>query len=94
MKELVTAYSRQGGCISSFCLAHGIKPHVFRYWHKRYGIELADESSSIGGFKEIIAPSGLNSGGCVFARVRVGSDVDLEFFEPVDATYLRSLLGW
>lgn len=93
MYRLLALYESGGSSRQSFCAEHGLAPHTFDYWRRKYLLDHPRQSAEPGGgFRQLLPPAAPGFG--YFARVRHRDGHEIEFGLPVESGYLRALLSW
>lgn len=95
MLNLYEKWQSSGQSKKAFAKSHGLSPNIFFYWIKKFKEKqgLSSLPTPATGFQEIsVKPAEANSGQQPSAKITLPCGTVIEFFTPVDAGLLKSLI--
>lgn len=90
MFPLIRAWEESGQSQKEFCIAHGIKPHIFWYWLRRYREDKHQQKEPPKGFIPVKVEAATED--TVLAEIIYSDGTRLVFKERVGVKLLQSLL--
>ena len=88
MRQLYEQWRESNRPKAEFAAMHNISANTFYYWVKKF--EESTETGSVSGFQAITMVGSFDR---PVAVVRYPSGAQVEFYAPVEASYLKSLLS-
>jgi len=93
MFSMIEAWKASGQNQHSFCKEHSIVYSNFHYWYKKYKDQHHRRSNGEVFLPVKVKKSVTQSAGSVVMELALENGSRLIFYQRVDASYLRSLLG-
>jgi hypothetical protein len=87
IRTLLNLYSKSNGTVVEFCRIHKIHKGTFYYWRNKYDVLMEKPAAFIPvQFNQPSLPPAL------FAEVEMASNITIRIYQPVEATWFKSLI--